>query len=90
MNAMCQTASGLARWCAAPLAFAPPRGLAASLAALGMVATAGLRARRLLEAFRGTPRQRPAGSGGPSEPQDPDSSAYSLWDDPALWMLMMH
>ena len=90
MSALCQAASGLARWCAAPLAFEPPCGLAASLAALGPVATTRLRARQLLEAVRGRNRKHPAGSGGPNEPPDTDSSPYSPWDDPALWMLMMH
>ena len=92
MSAICQTASGFTRCCAAPIAFGSPRGLATKfLAALGPVATARLRARQLLEALRGPHRNRPARSGGPGEPPPgTDSSPYSLWDDPALWMLMMH
>lgn len=90
MSAICQTASGLARWSAAAFAFRPPRGLAASLAALGPLATARLRARQFLETFRGADHQRPAGRGGPGEPPAADPTAWSHWDDPALWMLMMH
>jgi hypothetical protein len=90
MSAICEAASGLARWSAAPLAFRPPRGLAASLTALGPAATARLRARQFLEALRGRHRKRPAKSGGPGEPPAADPIPCSHWDDPALWMLMMH
>ncbi len=94
MSAICQTASGLAQWLpawsAAPLAFRSPRGLAASLAALGPLATARLRARQFLEALRGTHRKRPIGGGGPGKPPEADPSAWSHWDEPALWMLMLH
>jgi hypothetical protein len=90
MSAICQTASGWVKWSAAPLAFRPPRGLAASLAALGPATAARLRARQLIDALRGPPKKRPAGSGGPGEPPETDPAPYGHWDDPALWMLMMH
>jgi len=28
--------------------------------------------------------------GGPGDGGHPDAPAVSVWDDPALWMLMMH
>jgi hypothetical protein len=90
MSAICQTASGLARGSVAPLAFRPPRGLVENLAALGPVATARLRVRRFLAALRGTHRKGPAGSGGSGEPPEADPTPYGYWDDPVLWMLMMH
>ncbi len=90
MSAICETASGLADEAAAPLAFRPPSGLGASLAALGPVATARLRARQFLDALRGTHKKRPNGSGGPGGPPETDPAPRDPWDDPALWMLMMH
>jgi hypothetical protein len=90
MSAICEAASGFARWSAAPLAFRPPGGLGASLAALGPIATARLRARQFVDALRGTHKKRPAGSGGPGKPPEADAVSYGPWDDPALWMLMMH
>lgn len=89
MSAICQTASGWAGWSAAPLALKPPRGLVESLAALGPVATARLRARQFLEALRGTHRKPPAGGGGPGEPPEIDPALYCYCDDPVLWMLIM-
>jgi hypothetical protein len=94
MSAICEAASGWvfgwARWSAAPLAFRPPRGLAESLAALGPAATARIRARQFLDALRGMHRKRPSGGGGPGEPPETGPAPFSCWDDPALWMLMMH
>lgn len=86
MSAICETASGLERESAAPLAFRQPAGLGASLAALGRVATARLRARQFLDALRGTHK----GSRGPGKPPEADPAPHDPWDDPALWMLMMH
>jgi hypothetical protein len=90
MSAICEDASGWARWFAAPLAFRPPRGLATSLAALGPAATARLKARQFIDALRGAHKKRPTGGGGPGEPPESDPAPYGHWDDPALWMLMMH
>ena len=87
---ICETASGLERESAAPLAFRPPSGLGPSLAALGPVATARLRARQFLDALRGTHKKRAPGSGGPGKPPEADPTPRDPWDDPALWMLMMH
>ena len=90
MSAICQTASGFARWSTAPLAFRPPRGLRVSLRALGPTVTARLRARQFIDALRGTQKKCPNGGGGPGEPPEADPTPYNHWDDPALWMLMMH
>ncbi len=85
MSATCQTAPEMV----APLAFRPPPGLAASLAALGPVATARLRLRQLLSVIAGTHRRRPGG-GDPNGPPEDRRAEDNYWDDPALWMLMLH
>jgi hypothetical protein len=90
MSAICQTASGLVRWSAAPLALKPPRRLVESLAALGPLATARLGARQFVEALRGKHRKRPVDGGGPGEPPEADPAPYNHWEDPVLWILMMH
>ncbi len=90
MSTICQTASGLAQCSAAPLALKPPRSLSESLAGLGTLATARLRARQFVEALRGKHRKRPVGSGGPSERPEADPAPYNHWEDPVLWILMMH
>jgi hypothetical protein len=90
MSANCETASGITGWSVVPLALASPRGFGASLAALGPVATALLRARQFLEALKGTSCKRPGG-GGPHEPPEDHPAAQNVWDDPVLWMMMtMH
>ena len=90
MSAICEAASGWARWSAAPLAFRPPQGLATSLRTFGPAATARLRARQFIDALRGTHKKRPGGKGGPGKPPETDPMPSSHWDDPVLWMLMMH
>jgi hypothetical protein len=87
MSAICQI-SPRSAGSAAPLAFRPTPGLIETLAAFAPVATARLGVQRLLAAFRGTGRKRPAG--GPGEPPEDHAISDSPWDDPALWMLMMH
>jgi hypothetical protein len=85
----CQTACAIADWNATPLALVPPRGLGAKLAVLGSAVTALLKGRRLLEA-RGLPRGKLPAGGGPPEPGEECRAAGSIWDDPTLWMLMIH
>jgi hypothetical protein len=70
------TAFGIAR-SMAPLAWVPPRGFGARLAALGPLATAFLNVRQLLEALKGTPRNGPMG-GGPQESPEEDHLAADL------------
>jgi hypothetical protein len=92
-----------ANWAAAaaaasPLALLPPDGLDASLGLLGPVEAARAKARQWLTALTRTMRWRrnrkPSGGGGrrrdPLPPDDERDTAGSIWDDPALWMLMMH
>ena len=88
MSALLYTATGWARW-PGPLAFRAPPDLRDSLRALGPVATARVK-QRFLDALRGTGRKRPAGGGGPDEPLEGGGTAWSHWDDPTLWILMMH
>lgn len=87
MSAICQTASGFARWFTAPIAFQLPSGPGAGLPALRPVATARLR--EFINTLLGTQKKRPNRGGDPGE--RPETLALrSYWDDPALWMLMMH
>ena len=77
-----------------------PRNSSAG-AAVGPFAAALCRIGEILRAIRGTRRELPPGSGGPSEPpeerpqdgdpwDDPrDDPRDDPWSDPALWTLMM-
>jgi hypothetical protein len=74
-----------ASWSWLPSAVLPRDGanLAARAAAL-------LRVRQLLEVVKRTWRQHPVGSGGPGMPPQDNPERSSIWDDPELWLLMMH
>ena len=82
---------------AMPVGSLPRNGIAGG-AAVGPVAAALHRVGELFRAIRGTRRELTPGSGGPGEPpeqrpqdDDPwDDPRDSPWNDPALWMLMMH
>jgi hypothetical protein len=90
MSANYQT-SAFAGCPASRLTPAPPLGLGARLGALGPVATALLRGRELLERFGRRRRKRPAENGGSETPPPEDHPTNDrIWDDPELWMLMMH
>jgi hypothetical protein len=88
MSANSQTASGIADGSLAPLALMPPRGLGGSLAELGLVATARLRIGQFLEALKGAPHKQPEGDGSQEKLED-QLAADNMWNDPALWILMM-
>jgi hypothetical protein len=75
-------------WPALPLA--SRRGLNPNLAALRSAASALHRGRRLLETLDRAWRKRFAGNGGPQMPPEDRPTSDSIWDDPMLWMLMMH
>jgi hypothetical protein len=95
MSAILGAGLGWATLSTAPLAFRPPRGLAARLKVLGLAATARLRlkALRFLEALQSKYRKRRSGDGGPGDPLGPDrnSTPWSYCEEPALWVLtMMH
>jgi len=53
----------------------------------GRVAAALLRSRQWLDGLR---RRRRAPGGGGSQPPDDQPRSVSIWDDPDLWMLMIH
>jgi len=89
MNANYQTAAAIDRWSELAPAVVPTRGLGVSAALLGMASTVILRARQLLEAFKGTRREPPGGGGSETPPED-HPHYDSIWDDPVLWMLMIH
>jgi hypothetical protein len=75
------------RWPAPPLA--SPRRFDADFAG-PRPAAALLRVRRLLDALAGAWRERYLRNGGPPSPPEDQPTSASIWNDPALWMLMMH
>lgn len=88
MSANYQTASAVEGWPELAPVLAPLRRGGAALP--GMALTAFLRVRQLLEAFRRPHREPPGGGGGPETPPEDQPQYDSIWDDPVLWMLMMH
>jgi hypothetical protein len=88
MSANSQTASGTANSPLAPLALVPPRDLGASLATFGPIATARLRIGQFLDGLKGAPHKQPEGNGSPEKLED-HPAADGMWNDPALWILMM-
>ena len=89
MNTNYQTAA-FAGCPASRLTLAPPLSLGAKPGALGLVATALLRGRELLQTLNRRWRKRHTGNGGPEMPPEDHAPRDSIWDDPELWMLMMH
>ena len=81
-------AAGSARWPVLPVA--SRRGSAADWASSRPAAIALLRPRQLLEAFAGAWWKRCPANGEPPTPPEDQPTSASIWDDPALWMLMMH
>jgi hypothetical protein len=88
MSASSQPISGIADASLAPLALVPPRGLGTSLATFGPVATARLRIGQFLDGLKGAPRKQPEGDGSPDKLEG-HPAADGMWNDPALWILMM-
>jgi hypothetical protein len=58
--------------------------------AQGWIATVLLKARRTLAERLSMWRERFAANGGREPPPEEQPAGESIWDDPALWMLMMH
>jgi hypothetical protein len=87
MGSNCAIGFGGASWSSLSSAVLPLGG-GANLAARASAAL--LRARQLLELVKGKRRQHPVGSGGPETPPQDNPECSSIWDDPALWLLMMH
>ncbi len=88
MSANYQTASPFDGWPELAPALAPARGVGAALSQVA--ATAMLRARQLLEMFKDPRRDPQGGGGGPQTPPEDHPQYDSIWDDPVMWMLMMH
>jgi hypothetical protein len=87
MGSNCAMGFGGASWSSLPSAVLPLGG-GPNLAA--RAAAALIRARQLFELVKDTRRQHPVGSGGPETPPQDNPECSSIWDDPALWLLMMH
>ena len=70
-----------------PLASTWSRSLFASPSSLA--ASARTRIRRFFASIDGRGPKTRVGTGGLGEPPE-EPLHYTVWDDPALWMLMMH
>ena len=73
----------------APLASTWPRSLFADPSTPGLVARARIGIRRFFASVDGRGPQTRTRTGGPGEPPE-EPLHNTVWDDPALWMLMMH
>jgi hypothetical protein len=76
-------------WANAPLASTWPRSLFARSSKPNLAASARIRIRRFFLSIDGRSAKTRAGTGGPGEPPE-EPLHNTVWDDPALWMLMMH
>jgi hypothetical protein len=90
MDAISLTACGIAGRSPVPFVVAPRRLLAATAAVLTLATGTFLRARRLLATIKVRQRQLTGGSGDPEQPSSAQLVSANIWDDAALWMLMMH
>ena len=76
-------------WTDAPLASTWLRSLFAGPSTPGLAARARIRIRGFFASIDSRGIQTRAGTGGPGEPPE-EPLRNTVWDDPALWMLMMH
>jgi hypothetical protein len=76
-------------WTDAPLAFTWPRSPFAGPSTPSLAARAWIGIRRFFASVDGRGAQKRAGTGGPGEPPE-EPLRNTVWDDPALWLLMMH
>ena len=76
-------------WTNAPLVSTWPRRLFARPPKRSLAASARLIIRRLFATINGGGTKPRAGTGGPGQ-QLEEPLSNTVWDDPALWMLMMH
>ena len=84
MSSIARTAAELVE----PLAFKPHRDVADGWAT--PPAKAHFRLRRLLDVLRRPSRKCPNPGRGPTEPRETSGQPEDAWNDPALWMLMLH
>jgi hypothetical protein len=76
-------------WTDAPLASTRPRSLFADPSKPSFAVRARTGIRRFFATIDGRGAKTPAGTGGPGAPPE-EPLSNTVWDDPALWMLMMH
>ena len=76
-------------WPDALLASTWPRSLFAGPSKPSLAASARIRIRRFFVSIDGRGTKTRARTGGPDEPPE-EPLHNTVWDDPALWMLMMH
>jgi hypothetical protein len=88
MSANHSTAIGMLGWTDALPARVLPQNSFLRLSGLGFAATALFRIREFLAAFKDRRPKPPAGGGSEEPAEEPPRD--TLWDDPALWMLMLH
>ena len=89
MSANCPKALAVIDWIDAPLASTWQRNLLAGPSKPSLTARARIRIRRFFASVDSRGIQTRAGTGGPGEPPE-EPLRNTVWDDPALWMLMMH
>lgn len=89
MSANCLKALAAIGWLDAPLASTWSRSLFAGPSTPGLAVRARIGIRRFFASVDSRGIQTRAGTGGPGEPPE-EPLHYTVWDDPALWMLMMH
>ena len=93
MSATPPKALGVIGWTDAPLSSTWPRSLFVGPSRPGLAARSRTRIRGFFASVDGRGAQTRAGTGGPGEPpEEPPEEPLrnTVWDDPALWMLMMH
>jgi hypothetical protein len=89
MSTNCPKALAVIDWIDTPLASTWPRNLLAAPSKLSLTARARIRIRGFFASIDGRGIQTRAGTGRPGEPPE-EPLRNTAWDDPALWMLMMH
>jgi hypothetical protein len=89
MSANHPKALAVISWANAPLASTWPRSLFVRPSKPNLAASARIRIRRFFLSIDGRGAKTRAGTGGPGEPSE-EPLHNTVWDDPALWMLMMH
>jgi len=91
MSATPEAISAIDGWSTPEPGLAPRRGVGPGPWLLRSLAAAFRHKRQMLEALQRSWLQRPTGNGGPSAPREDQQEAYdSIWDDPLLWLMMMH
>ncbi|HUC09942.1 MAG TPA: hypothetical protein VL985_05895 [Stellaceae bacterium] len=85
-----QPISAIAGWPAAKPGLAPRHGNGSGPSLLNSIAAAFRRKCQIFKREQRIWRQPAAGNGGPPAPNAEQQVYDSIWDDPLLWMMMMH